>query len=94
LEVADISGSVKHRSIHQRRQHHFEPRGNGNVALVAGDGVPNQDLVTLPEDDEDEAMATVEESEETTILGLQREGPDWGTIGGLQSWLEGEIAAR
>jgi hypothetical protein len=40
-------------------------------------------------------MAAVEDSEAATVLGLQRgEAHDRGTIGGIQGWLEGEVAAR
>jgi hypothetical protein len=70
----------------------IERRGNGNVVLVAGDGVPHQDLAGLRKEDEEETMATSKgHGAVEVVVTLQGEAPARNTIGGLQSRCEGQI---
>ena len=94
LEVADVSGRPEHCPSDPGRRRHVEAWGNGNAVLVAVDRVPHQGLVVLPEQDEHEAMAAVEEPVAVAVVELQREAPDGDTVGGLQSWYEGDPAGR
>jgi hypothetical protein len=54
--------------------------------LVAGDGVPDQDLQTLDKEGKQETMAASERKEAVAIVALQGEASGRDTIGGLQSW--------
>lgn len=89
LEVVVVPASPEHRPGCPSPRHHTKARRNGYAVLVAADGVPHQDLVVLQEEDEDEAMAAVEEAEAADVVALQGESPDGDTIGGVESWYEG-----
>jgi hypothetical protein len=91
LEVLVLSGRAKHRPVDQARGFlQIERRGNGDALLVAGDGVPQQDLAELGKEDEEETMATSKGyGAVVVVVTLQGEAPGRDAIGGLQGRKEG-----
>ena len=82
----DIAGSTKHDPVVDYRPlTGAEARGNGNTALVTGDGVPNQDLELLPVVEEDEPMAAAEDSPFVDVVELQGEAAPRDAVRRLQS---------
>jgi len=68
----DIAGSTKHGPIVDYRPlPSAQVPGNGNTALVTGDGVPHQDLELQQVEEEDEAMAAAEDSPCADVVELQ-----------------------
>lgn len=86
-EVWGVSGSAKNRPIGQGSLG-IERRRDGNAVLVAGEGVPHQDLETVTEEEEHEAIAASEGS--GAVGALEGEAVARNAIGGLQSGQEGE----
>jgi hypothetical protein len=92
LEVWVFSGRAKHRPVDEAHGFVFiERRGNGDAVLVAGDGVPHQDLAVPREEDEEETMATSKGYGAVVVVAvtLQGEAPGRDAIGGLQGRTEG-----
>jgi hypothetical protein len=88
LEVLALSGRAKHRPIDQAIVFLLiERRGNGNVVLVAGDGVPHQDLLVFRKEDEEETMATSKGHGAVVVVVVTLQGEALGrdTIRGLHS---------
>ena len=53
LELLDVSGGAIHRPADPNLLRMFrDHRGNGQVVLVARDGIPHKDLETLRKEDE------------------------------------------
>ena len=89
----DIAGSTKHDPVVDYRPlNGAEARGNGNTALVTGDGVPNQDLELLPVVEEDEPMAAAEDSPFVDVVELQCEAAPRDAVRRLESRREQEAA--
>jgi len=89
----DIAGSTKHGPIVDYRPlPGAEVPGNGNTALVTGDGVPHQDLELQQVEEEDEAMAAAEDSPFANVVELQCEAAPRDAVRRLESRREQEAA--
>lgn len=64
--------------------------GNGNAVLVAGDGIPHNELPLTSVGDEHEAMAAADETAVVAAVKLQGEAHGGDTIGGIHGRCVGD----
>jgi hypothetical protein len=86
MNVALVTGSAEHCPVEDA---HLELRRNGQAALLAGDGIPHNDLCPRPALDEDETVAAIEQLITITAPAASKvKAPRRYAIGRVQDGVE------